>query len=331
MKWDMTQPKIGDMIRVKAGNVWHYGIYVSDEEVIQFGVSPVLAGWQEADKLQVLATDIDDFLQGEFLEVASLDKKQAKKRFSVQKTVDTARSRIGQKGYDILHNNCEHFVYECVFGEHTSSQVDDIRKQFSTYPVLNVYYAWIQQDMPVQNVYPKERMKYIDKCTNQTLKTQRYAVWKLLEYALKDSFGLQFDKLKFKLEKSGRWVCDNFCFSLSHTKGAVAVAVSKNKVGVDIEIVKAPVSGGIFEKVLTPSEAEHICTLPESEKNQYFITKWTQKESAFKESGESVFSPAEIQVSNVKSFVLEHGDDKYCLSAVGADIDKVQLYGDISI
>jgi len=36
-------------------------------------------------------------------------------------------SKIGTGGYHILHNNCEHFVNECVFGEARSSFVDNVR------------------------------------------------------------------------------------------------------------------------------------------------------------------------------------------------------------
>ena len=40
MKWLLTEPRYGDMVRVKSGTVYHYGVYVSDDEVIQFGLAP---------------------------------------------------------------------------------------------------------------------------------------------------------------------------------------------------------------------------------------------------------------------------------------------------
>ena len=37
-KWSLIEPKMGDIIRVSIGkNMHHYGIYVSDSEVIQYG------------------------------------------------------------------------------------------------------------------------------------------------------------------------------------------------------------------------------------------------------------------------------------------------------
>jgi hypothetical protein len=34
MKWQLTQPVAGDMIRVKLGSIYHYGVFVSEDEVI---------------------------------------------------------------------------------------------------------------------------------------------------------------------------------------------------------------------------------------------------------------------------------------------------------
>ena len=41
MIWWQAECKYGDMIRVCCGNLYHYGIFVSEDEVIQFGLPPV--------------------------------------------------------------------------------------------------------------------------------------------------------------------------------------------------------------------------------------------------------------------------------------------------
>ena len=46
-----------------------------------------------------------------------------------EEIIKTARSRIGEGGYDILHHNCEHFVNECAFGKSNSSFLDDVREK----------------------------------------------------------------------------------------------------------------------------------------------------------------------------------------------------------
>ncbi len=132
MNWIMDAPREGDMIRVKAGSFYHYGIYISDSEVIQFGDNPTSKAWTSGENIAVISGSIDDFLLGGFLEVARFDKKELKLKKSPRDTVSIARSRIGETGYHILHNNCEHFVNECVFGTHSCEQVDSVRAFFKS-------------------------------------------------------------------------------------------------------------------------------------------------------------------------------------------------------
>ena len=130
MKWILGEPQSGDMIRVKAGTIHHYGVFVSDSEVIQFGLAPnARPGLKDSD-IEVLATDIDTFLAGQFLEVAEFDRKEKKTHPTPEEAVAKARARMGEKGYHILYNNCEHFAYECVSGKHYSEQVDGVREMF---------------------------------------------------------------------------------------------------------------------------------------------------------------------------------------------------------
>jgi hypothetical protein len=128
MKWILGEPKSGDMIRVKAGTIHHYGVFVSDSEVIQFGLAPNARPELKDSDIEVLATDIDTFLAGQFLEVAEFDRKEKKTHPTPEEAVAKARARMGEKGYHILYNNCEHFAYECVSGKHYSEQVDGVRE-----------------------------------------------------------------------------------------------------------------------------------------------------------------------------------------------------------
>ncbi|MBP3665857.1 MAG: lecithin retinol acyltransferase family protein [Clostridia bacterium] len=130
MKWILGEPQSGDMIRVQSGTIYHYGIYVSDDEVIQFGLAPNARPTVKDADIEVLATDIDVFLAGRFLEVAEFDRKEKKVNRSSDEVISIARARMGERGYHILYNNCEHFAYECVTGKHYSEQVDGVREIF---------------------------------------------------------------------------------------------------------------------------------------------------------------------------------------------------------
>ena len=130
MKWWPKECAFGDMIRIKINSIYHYGIFVSENEVIQFGLPPVNIRSLTSQDAEVLSTDINTFSAGNIVEVGDMDRKEKKKARTPEKIVETARSRIGEKGYDLLQNNCEHFAYECVFGEKFSSGVDEISRKW---------------------------------------------------------------------------------------------------------------------------------------------------------------------------------------------------------
>ncbi len=125
MQWTVNSPKYGDIIRTKVTFYHHYGIFVNENRVIQFGLPDNV--YTPKEEIEVLATDIYTFLNGGELEVAVPEKDERKRLRKDKEIVLAAEARIGEGGYDILHNNCEHFVNECAFGEHSSSFLQSVR------------------------------------------------------------------------------------------------------------------------------------------------------------------------------------------------------------
>ena len=128
MNWVIKDCFPGDIIRVKLGSVYHYGIFVSYDEVIQFGYPPI-EKYQDKEKV-VVSTNIDTFACNQLIEVGSFTFFDHKRRFKSNITVEMARSRLGQGGYDMLENNCEHFAFECYCGRHYSSQEIEMKKKW---------------------------------------------------------------------------------------------------------------------------------------------------------------------------------------------------------
>ena len=133
MKWAYKECQYGDIIRVKLGSVYHYGIFVSEDEVIAFGLPPTAENLKHQQDIKVLATDIDVFSCGNLIETAQLSWKEKLRRTSPEKTVAAARARIGEGGYNLIHNNCEHFVNEIVFGEKISEQEREVRRKWQRF------------------------------------------------------------------------------------------------------------------------------------------------------------------------------------------------------
>lgn len=333
MKWQLTQPNAGDMIRVKLGSIYHYGVFVSEDEVIQFGLAPTARPTLKDSDIEVCASDIDAFLFGGFLEVAEFDRAEKKKNRRPKDVVAYARKKLGTRGYHILYNNCEHFAYECVTGKPYCSQTDDVRALFRALPIVDVYAARIPEQTTLKKLSCTEREREIAAVSNPHLKAEKYYVWKLLEYALERSFGLHASKLTFEKTSCGKWRTDKCEFSLSHCDGAVAVAVSRHAIGVDIETMR-PLSGERFaDKILNEGESLLFSQVSPDEQERFLLEKWTAKESLFKMSGLPSFDPLAYDTLSGKLHTrpVTLAEQSYVLSVATDTPEVTRFYGDIDL
>ncbi len=325
MQWEFIEPKKGDIIRVKFSSFYHYGIYLDDDNIVQFGLSPVLISIADSKNVKVCLSNMDTFLNGEFLEVGVLDKKELKNRRSVDDIEKTALSRIGEGGYNILYNNCEHFAYECVFGQKYCSQTERVREYFHNLPVLDVYLAKIPQDVTVKELCVKQRNKEINSCGAEKVRIEKYCVFKLLEYALERTFGLKMPKIKLTKNKAGRWECAECYISLSHTDNIVCVALSRKPVGVDVESSRVKKEQAFANKILTEAEQKEYNLA--SDKQTYLSERWSQKESIFKTLDKPNFTPNTIETKEYTTKVekVEAFNENFILAVTNQDVQKLKI------
>ncbi len=332
MKWWPQPLRPGDMIRACFGNgpLYHYGIFVSEQEVIQFGPLPTAQALRDSGGFCVMATDIDAFCGGAIVEVACPETREERARLSVEETVRRARAALGTTGYDLIHNNCEHFAHECVYGVKRSLQAEEARRRWYSRPILNVYVLPFGEDLAVEPVYPPRRNAEIAAATG-IVRRQKYAAWRALEAGLAHAFHTDIRELSFRRTHAGKWTSDKYAFSISHTEGAVAVAVSNAAVGVDLENA-------------TAFTARHAQTLPalcrdtltERERAACpdalsFLGLWTRKECLFKHHGKGRFSPRKLSVESptihTVSFDLELPEvTPFVLSATGDHVNALSIY-----
>ena len=307
MKWQPGDPAPGDMVRVQIGSIFHYGVYAGDGRIVAFGLPPVPAYANAPDRFLVVETDMDVFCTGRIPEIAVLDRKESRKRVPPEESVRLAKARLGSDGYHMIRNNCEHFAYECVFGEKKSLQEEAVFRMWNTRPVLQVYLAeadGFSLDFPV----PPERLKEIEACSDPSVRSARIANWALLRIAAKHCFSLDPDGLRFSRKKPGGWTSDRFLFSFSHADGRCCVAVSNAPVGVDFETIDGfsrrfdeKTCEKLRARVFSKAERAAYPQTPEG-----FLVGWTRKEAAFKASDKHVFSPAALdtQSENAATFAL---------------------------
>lgn len=124
--WVKMKPEYGAQIRVSRGLYYHHGIYANDNEVYQFA-SPVGSEVSQ-ETAEVMVTTLDKFLDGGELEVRCYTDEELKKKRKPDEIIEYAKAHLGEKGYDIISNNCEHFSNRCAFGKSESNQVEDVFK-----------------------------------------------------------------------------------------------------------------------------------------------------------------------------------------------------------
>ena len=54
-----------------------------------------------------------------------------------------AKERIGEQKYNLFINNCEHFCSECIFGEHVSEQVQNVKQNSALFSEIEPYLGQI--------------------------------------------------------------------------------------------------------------------------------------------------------------------------------------------
>jgi hypothetical protein len=108
----------GSQLSVHRRMYWHHGIYTGNDRVVQY------AGWFHSPQGLVEEISLEQFTEGYPFKIgrAPVD------RTSGHEIVRRARSRLGERRYDLLRNNCEHFCNWCQLGQARSGQVEDLSK-----------------------------------------------------------------------------------------------------------------------------------------------------------------------------------------------------------
>lgn len=109
--WKIKEIKPGDMIRVYNGVYYHYAIYLGNNEIIQFGKATIC----DNSNICVEIVSTNELIKYGIIEVREYTLKEKLKKRNNDEIIEYAKSRIGEKGYDFIQNNCLDFVNQCVF------------------------------------------------------------------------------------------------------------------------------------------------------------------------------------------------------------------------
>ena len=120
--WVNKKPEYGNQIRVNRGLYYHHGVYESDNVVYQFASRD---GELNPDTAEVCTCTLEEFLKGGVLEVREYTPEEKQKLRSPDEIIRYAREHLGEMGYNLFSNNCEHFSNRCAFGVSESDQIDN--------------------------------------------------------------------------------------------------------------------------------------------------------------------------------------------------------------
>ncbi|MFI3155026.1 MAG: lecithin retinol acyltransferase family protein [Methylococcaceae bacterium] len=106
---------IGDHLVTHRTGYSHHGIYIGNEQVIHY--SGFVNGYSNGE---ISIASFNEFANGHEIFV----KEHSFRRYDGEESVERAFQRLGEDWYNVLLNNCEHFVTWCIEGFHLSSQVN---------------------------------------------------------------------------------------------------------------------------------------------------------------------------------------------------------------
>lgn len=121
-QWKATEPFYGDHIKVNRFGYTYHGIYISKKEVIHFA-SRDHDGLHNWKKNQIISTSFEEFSRERKVWVRQYTMFEARRLNGNQEIVTTAQQFLGQDGYYLFLNNCEHFCRFCTFQITYSRQV----------------------------------------------------------------------------------------------------------------------------------------------------------------------------------------------------------------
>ncbi len=119
--------KIGDHLVSPRCGYTHHGLYIGNGSVIHYG------GFAKTKVDGVIAiTSLREFCQNKSVRI----RRHKTRLFTPEESVKRAHTRLDENWYNILINNCEHFVTWCIYGLPISRQVNHLILSAVGYKVL---------------------------------------------------------------------------------------------------------------------------------------------------------------------------------------------------
>lgn len=156
----------------------------------------------------------------------------------------------------------------------------------------------LKTDLTLYKNIDKRRLEKIKKSKNTLFIKEQLGSHLLLTDVLENTYFQEIDKIEYIYNESGKPYIKNssLYFSLSHSNGIIALTVSKEEIGLDIELIK-DVKDNLSIRIMNDLEYNTYQSLNKESKKIYFFEVWTSKEAYIKKLGTSItLNPSNISI-----------------------------------
>lgn len=208
---------------------------------------------------------------------------------------------------------------------------------------MNLYYMSVsplEDEAFFEKVYnrlPEHRKNKTDSMKFDKDKRLCAGAWILLENIF-EKFSLNINDYELKNNEFGKPYFENckLKFNISHSKNIVAVAVSENEIGVDVECIKKK-HDGIADRFFHADEIEYLNSFSCEEYDVEFTKIWTKKEAYIKAIGTgfsttlksfSVFDSKSLSGNQIETYTVS---ENVIISVAYSDgtfgtVEKIELF-----
>ncbi|MDL2227711.1 4'-phosphopantetheinyl transferase superfamily protein [Odoribacter sp. OttesenSCG-928-L07] len=203
-------------------------------------------------------------------------------------------------------------------------------------PDYHIIFSEIVNPNDILSFLTDEDIEYIDRISNEKLRSQSATARFLIRKYLKENFSNNYKEFRIDLESNGKPFfrnTDSLSFSISHSGEQIVVLLSKSKCGIDIESVKN-YRKEIAKRFFHKTEFEYLESINDTKKQaEEFYRIWTVKEAVLKLTGKGISGGLSSFYLNGNGHIISKSDmtEKISVISEKQNINGILYYYSIAL
>lgn len=184
----------------------------------------------------------------------------------------------------------------------------------------------------LKNILPKKYFELINGL-NLEKKRQRLIKYYLIDYILKKDLSITIEDLNYnEYIYSNSYYKDSLYLNISNKNNILLIAISSNKIGIDLEEIKKRDFNKLLNRFFTKNILNQFLKQQNIlEQEKYFYKIWTSSESFLKMEGKTLYYKdidTHIQFPYIKTYQTNINKKDYVFSISSKDLEthKCEFY-----